>query len=137
MDIDPDDNPFDKYNLSICYAIWSSYHQMHGYSPTQLVYGRDMLVDTATPVNWDQIKWMKQEKIRKSNKRKNASSIDYTYQLGNKILIEKPTIVWKLAIPFEGPYKVVRHSLTRGSITYKKIFKWKRNGKLAMSSSIL
>ena len=36
------DNPFDEYLTALSYTIRSSYHQTHGHSPTQLVFGRDM-----------------------------------------------------------------------------------------------
>ena len=120
-DIDPEDNdPFDKYISSVCYNICSSYEQTHGYSPAQLVFGCNMMGDTATLVDWDKIKRRKQEKICKINQQVNASRIEHTYQPGNEILINQPGIVQKLAIHFEGPKKVVSHSVSRGSITYKK-----------------
>ena len=38
---------------------------MHIYSPVQLVYGRNILVDTATSADWDQIKLKKKKKKKK------------------------------------------------------------------------
>merc|ERR1712183_260551 len=78
------------------------------------------MIDTATSVDWDEIKRRKQKKIRLNNEKENASRIEHTYQPGDEILIKRPGIVRKLAIPFEGPYRVVRHSVSRGSITYEK-----------------
>lgn len=43
--IDPDEeNPFNKYLSSVFYAIRSLYHQTHGHSPSQLVFGRECLL---------------------------------------------------------------------------------------------
>ena len=69
-----------------------------------------MMIDTATSVDWDKIKRRKQKKICLNNEKENASRIENTYQPGNEI-----------AIPLEGPYKVVRNSVSQGSITYKKL----------------
>ena len=114
-DIDPEDNnPFDKYISFICYAICILYHQTLRYLPVQLVFRCNMMVDTVTLVDWEKKKWRKQERICKKR-------IKNTYQPGNNILIKQPGIVWKLAIPFEGLYKVISHSISRGSITYKKL----------------
>lgn len=118
--IDPDeDNPFDEYLSSVAYAIRSSYHQTHGHSPAQLAFGRDMFVDSKAEIDWNKIRERKQNKIKKSNERENAGRIDFTYRIGDMILIKRPGIIRKLSIPFEGPYKVVRHN-KNGTVTYEK-----------------
>ena len=119
-EIDPeDDDPFDKYISSVSYAIRSSYHQTHGHSPAQLVFGRDMFLDAQCEIDWDEIKQRKQNKVRKSNEEENRGRINHTYQRGDKILIKRPGLVRTLALPFEGPYKVVKHG-RNGSIKYEK-----------------
>jgi len=114
-----DDDPFDEYISSVSYAIRSAYHQTHGFSPAQLVFGRDMFLDTQATIDWDDIRKRKQRKIRESNVRENANRIDITFKKGDRILIKKPGIIRKLSIPYAGPYKVVKHG-RNGSITYEK-----------------
>jgi len=54
--IDPnEDDPFQEYLSAVSYAIRSGYHQMHGYFPTQMVYGRDMFIDATAEVDWEAI----------------------------------------------------------------------------------
>ena len=119
-EIDPeDDDPFDEYISSVSYAIRSAYHQTHGFSPAQLVFGRHMFLDTQAEIDWDEIRKRKQRKIRESNERENANRIDITFKKGDLILIKKPGIIRKLSIPYEGPFKVVKHG-RNGSITYEK-----------------
>ena len=36
------DDPFEEYLSAVAYAIRSAYHQTHGHSPVQLVFGRDI-----------------------------------------------------------------------------------------------
>ena len=79
-DIDKDKNdPFHEYLANVSYAIRSVYRQTHGYSSAQMVFGRDMFLDTKVDINWDEIKQRKQEWIRKSNTRENEKRIDHTY----------------------------------------------------------
>ena len=118
--IDPDeDDPFDEYLSSVSYAIRSSYHQTHGHSPAELVFGRNMFIDAKAEIDWTEIRERKQKKIRKSNERENAGRIDHTYKKGDMIIIKRPGIIRKLSIPYSGPYKVTRHN-KNGSITYEK-----------------
>ena len=108
--IDPDeDDPFDEYLSSVAYVIQSSYHRTHGNSPSQLVFGRDMFVDSKAEINWD-----------KSNEREKSGRMNYTYKKGNMILIQRPRIIRKLSIPFKGPYRVVRYN-KNGTITYENL----------------
>ena len=44
MDINKDDDPFDKYITAVAYAICSVYHRTHRNPPEQLVYGLDMFL---------------------------------------------------------------------------------------------
>ena len=61
----------------------------------------------------------KQLKINKNNARENSSRIPHTYRKGDYITLKKPGILWKLAIPREGPYKVMKHN-NNGSILIEK-----------------
>ena len=65
-----EDNPFDEYLTAVSYAIRSSYHQTHGHSPAQLVFGRDMFSPVLVDVDWNSINEKKQLSINKSNARK-------------------------------------------------------------------
>ena len=88
-EIDPDDDdPFDEYLSSVSYAIRSSYHQTHGFSPAQLVFGRDMFIDSQAEIDWDKIKARKQRKIHENNRQENVNRIDHTFKKGDKILIK-------------------------------------------------
>ena len=80
---------------------------MHRYSPTKVVFGRDMFLDTKVDIDWDKIKQRKQRRIHKSNKRENGKQIDDNCSPGELILLKKPGIIQTLSLPFAGPYKVV------------------------------
>jgi len=117
MNIDPDDeDPFDEYLSAVSYAIRGAYHQTHGHSPAQLVFGRDMYLPIPAEIDWESIKRRKQDKIRISNERENQSRIPHRYRPGDLVTVKKPGILRKMTIPREGPFKVVRHH-DNGSIT--------------------
>ena len=104
---------------AVSYAIRSSYHQTHGHSPAQLVYGRDMFSPVSVDVDWNTINEKKQLSINKNNDRENSKRIPHTYRKGDYVTLKKPGILRKLTIPREGPYKVMKHN-NNGSILIEK-----------------
>ena len=70
-------------------------------------------------IDWDAIRERKRKAIQKSNERENSKRINHTYKEGDWILIKKPGIIRKLAVPRLGPYKVLKHH-NNGTITYEK-----------------
>ena len=111
---------FVVYLTAVLYALRSSYHQSHGHLPTQLVFGRDMFSPVSTDIDWNSIRVNKQTQINKSNTRENSKQIPHTFSRGNYIIPKKPGILQKLAIPREGPYKVMKHN-NDGSILIEKV----------------
>jgi hypothetical protein len=94
--------------------VITSFNQLHGYqrnyhttlqeTPCQLVFGRDMINNTAFRANWDQA----QKENRKSSissikkKTKKNNEIPYEYQVGDQLLLETPGILQKLSTPRTG-----------------------------------
>ena len=56
--------------------------------------------------------------MKATNEKMRIESIS-PFKKGDLILIKKPGIICKLSIPYEGPFKVVKHG-RNGSITYEK-----------------
>ena len=119
IDEDKDEDPFQEFLTMASYAIRCAFHKTHGYSPGQLVFGRDMFMPIETTIDWDSIKERKQKAICKSNERENSKRIHRQYEKGDWITIQKPGILRKLSIPRLGPYKVLKHH-TNSDITYQK-----------------
>jgi hypothetical protein len=61
----------------------------------------------------------KQESIDKSNKQENRKTIPHTYNVGDKVLLEKPGKQAKMLAPREGPYEIVHVSIN-GTVRIKK-----------------
>ena len=78
-----------------------------------------MFSPVSVDIDWNAIKENKQIKINKNNSRENSKRVPHTYHRGDYITLKKPGILRKLAIPREGPYKVVRHN-NNGSILIER-----------------
>jgi hypothetical protein len=74
---------------AVSYALRSPYHQAHGHSPAQLIYGRDMFLPISVDIDWEAIKNRKQQKINKSNERENSSRVPHHYSPNDLITLKK------------------------------------------------
>ena len=90
------------------FAIRSTYHTTTQATPSQLVFGRDAILNTVFQANWKYIRERKQQLIRKNNKRENSKRIRYTYQIGDKVLLDLGDIKTKFDSKYDGPYQVVQ-----------------------------
>ena len=68
-----------------------------------------MFMPISKNIDWNAIKDKKQKAIAKSNLRENSKRKQIHYNPGDWILIKNPGIIRKLAVPYDGPYKVVLH----------------------------
>ena len=113
-----DTNPWDELLSSIAYAIRSTHHTTLQASPTQLVFGRDMLLPVNFVADWAQIRHQQQPRINQSNKRENATRLVHDYQVGEHVVLATPGLLPKAKRPRTGPYKVTQvHN--NGTITIK------------------
>ena len=68
--------------------------------PGQLVFGRDMILNTQYLADWTAIKARKQQLIRKNNIIKKSKRIPHQYKMGNMVMLE-----YHHANKYEQPYK--------------------------------
>ena len=78
-----------------------------------------MILPIQFKANWASIALRKQERINQSNTRENRIRIPHAYNVEDKVLLELPGKVQKMAAPREGPY-VVEHVSTNGTVRIKK-----------------
>jgi EamA domain-containing membrane protein RarD len=72
-------NPFGEFLASIAWAIRSSYHRMLEATPAQLVFGRDMIFNIKTVVNWNLIQKRKQSQVDIDYSRENKCHVACDY----------------------------------------------------------
>ena len=78
-----------------------------------------MLLPIQFKARWAYITLRKQDRIDMSNQRENSRRIPYDYQVGMKVLLEKPGINPKLTAPRTGPYEITKIH-TNGTIQIQK-----------------
>ena len=96
---------------SVAWAIRSTVSTAMNYSPGQLVFGRDMIMQSKVIADWEKLKQKKRMSTIKSNERENRNRIHHKYKVGDMVLIKLkvggPPLP-KMKAPHDGPYKVVR-----------------------------
>lgn len=104
---------------SIAWAVRAAHHSTLGYTPAQLVYGRDMIFNLKTIINWKDISARKQIQVDKDNLRENKKRVDYDYQIGSQVYVTKDGIHRKLDGPKLGPYPITE-VYTNGTVRIQK-----------------
>jgi hypothetical protein len=118
--IDPNNkDPFEEFLTASAYAIRSAYHTTTGYSPAQLVFGRDMFMPVNFTADWAKIKRNKQTRINSNNERENSKRQNHQHKTGDLVTLDRTGIIPKLSLPRMGPYKVV-HAHDNGTVTIQK-----------------
>lgn len=118
QELDPD-RPWDELLGGCAYAIRNTYHTTLGASPAQLVFGRDMVLPLSFKTDWATIRERRQKEINRNNARENASRIDHTYKVNDRVLLKKPGILRKLDAPRDGPYPVT-HVYNNGTVQIRR-----------------
>ena len=75
-------------------------------TPTQLVFGRDALLNVSFEADWQYLKDQKQKRILHNNKRENKTRLDHTYSVGDKVMIRLNPNRKHGTDTYKGPYDV-------------------------------
>ena len=101
-------DPFGSLLASAAWAIRASYNSATNSTPGQLVFGRDMMFNIKSLINWKLLASRKQHLVDKANLRENTKRIDYDYQIGQKVFIKNDGIHRKLDRPKSGPFNITK-----------------------------
>ena len=101
-----ENDPWRPFLSAVAWAIRSTYHTTLEATPGQLVFGRDMLLPLSFKADWARLHQRKQDIINQNNLRENKNRQSHDYQIGDKVLLEKPGLVPKLSAPRTGPHTV-------------------------------
>jgi hypothetical protein len=112
-------DPFGHVLASIAWAIRASYNSATNATPAQMVFGRDMLFNISTLINWKTLSLNKQMSVDKANLRENRNRIDYDYQVGHKVYVIRDGIFRKLEGPKFGPFPIT-DIYTNGTVRIQK-----------------
>ena len=74
-----DENPWDGVLSATMFALHAMVHTTTRFTPTQLVFGRDAILNTRHEADWKIIRDCKQRLINRGNERENKNREDHTY----------------------------------------------------------
>ena len=112
-----EDDPWTGILAATAFALRSTYHTTLQATPGQLVFGRDMILNLQFQADWTAIKRRKQDLIHKNNVQENAKRIPYTYEIGDKVMLENHRAN-KYEKPYLGPYSITKVN-TNGTVCLK------------------
>ena len=99
-------DPFGSILASVAWAICSTYNSTTDATPAQLVFGRDMMFNLSTLINWKELSLRKQKLVDKANLDENKKRLDHDYQIDDQVYITKDGTFRKLDCPKQGPFPI-------------------------------
>eukprot|EP00804_Cyclotella_cryptica_P011567 CCRYP_012078-RA/>CCRYP_012078-RA protein AED:0.28 eAED:0.28 QI:0/-1/0/1/-1/1/1/0/261 len=108
------------------WAVRSTYHTVLKTSPGAAIFKRDMLFDVPYIADWSKIGEHRQKQTDKNTRLESASRIDWDYQLGDKVLLRKDSILCKTESRYESDPWTITSVHTNGTIRVQHRTKSKR-----------
>jgi transposase InsO family protein len=93
---------------AIRHAVNALVHTTNQATPTQLVFGRDALLNVSFVADWQYLKERKQRRILHNNKRENRTRIPHEYQPGDEVMVRLDPHRKHDGDSFKGPYTVTQ-----------------------------
>lgn len=118
IEIDEQD-PWTGVLAATMFATRATYHTTTQATPTQLVFGRDAILNIKFDANWKLIRERKQRIINANNQKENKKRIPHNYRVGDKVLYRIEWVSKYNENPYEGPYEIVQVN-TNGTVRLKK-----------------
>ncbi len=113
------ENVIKDLTSAAAYGIRATVHGVTRYSPAQLVYSKDMILQTNMIADVELVRQRRQAAIAINNARENKRRIAHKYQAGDKVLIISGGLDPKLKL-HEGPYTVVSYNKSNGTLHIRR-----------------
>ena len=113
-----EEDPFSGLLSAVAFATRATVHTTLGATPSQLVFGRDAIVNNKFNADWDAIRTKKQKIIDQNNSKENAKRTPHVYNKGDKILIKTQCNTKFGQDPYTGPFDIVQVN-DNGTIRYR------------------
>jgi hypothetical protein len=112
-------DPWGEILSSVAWAVRASHHSTLNKTPGQLVFGRDMIFNLSTVVDWKTITETKQTQVDRDNLRENARRVTHDYAVGDLVYIKIDGIKRKLDNKKKGPYRITQ-VYTNGTVRVQR-----------------
>ena len=102
------------------FALRAMVHTTTQYTPAQLVFGRDSILNTRHEADWQLIKTRKQNLTNKGNARENNKWLTHVYKPGDQVLLKN---AWKTKYndqAYIGPYTMTAVKENNGTVNARK-----------------
>ena len=117
-DLDEED-PFAGVLSATMFAMRATYHTTTQATPSQLVFGRDAILNTKFEADWNFIRSRKQKIIKQNNQRENAKRHPHQYSVGDQVLMKKESKSKYGHASYEGPFTIAKVN-TNGTVRIRK-----------------
>ena len=87
------ENPWEGILSSTVFAIWSTAHTTTQHTSSQLVFGRDAILNINQEANWQLVEQHIQALINKADKKENRQRHSHVYHAEDKVLLKN---AWKM-----------------------------------------
>ena len=77
----PEENPFSGILTAVAFAVRATVHTTTRATPTQIVFGKDAILNIRHQADWHFIKDRKEKLIKYNNTRENAKRLPYQYRV--------------------------------------------------------
>ena len=101
------------------FAVRATFHTTTQATPSQLVFGRDAILNVQFEANWNFIRMRKQRIIQKNNQKENSKRTPHVYQIGDKVLYRQDQRNKFGMNPWEGPYDILQ-VYDNGTVAFKR-----------------
>jgi len=111
-------NPYAGLLSAVANATRATFHTTLNATPSQLVFGRDAMMNVEFKADWTSIRNRKQKRIDENNRRENAKRKEHKFSIGDQILIKTDPNRKYGQNAYKGPYRIIRVN-DNGTLRYQ------------------
>ncbi len=100
------------------FATRTTVHSTNRATPSQLVFGRDAILNVRHEADWAYIKERKDKISRKNNVHENKTRTDHLYKVDDKVLLKMQTNRKYGSTAYTGPFRITKVN-TNGTVRLK------------------
>ena len=106
--------------MIIAWAIRESYHRTLGFTPGRAVFGRAVLFNLTSLLDWFVITAENQRQVDIHSAHKNARRVKHDYAVGDLFYVDKSSIYRKRDLKNHGPYRITEF-FTNGTVRFQRV----------------
>ena len=100
-------NPYSDLLAAVAFAKRATIHTTLNATPSQLVFGPNVMLNMEFRADWATIRARKQKQIDENNRCENAKRKEHQYSIGDQILIKTDPSRKYGQNAYKGPYKII------------------------------